>query len=360
MFKLTSHDIELLCEAGSMAPSGGNAQPWRVSIENNIFEIKLDSKRSNSFLDVRKFASFFAIGCFTENVSIAAEHLNLRYSIEFPEFKSIQDTLVRFIFIGRNDKNKNNLYAFIRKRVSNRQLYDGTTLSDKEIKELQNSIGNIGKNFLFKTISEYEKKVLIAKTLGIADRIRTLHDGLFYQMMSEFRWNEEENQKTKDGLDLKTLELPPNFDKIFLLLRTFPPVRKIIPRKAFEDLAKPLLLNCSHLACLASSKQLNHRTLIDGGRAMERLWLTATKMGIALQPWSVSTFLMMRVEYFHGKELTIEQVSELKNMASQLRTQFGISQKEYPILIFRLSKAKAPSARSLRIPWQQFTEIKNN
>jgi nitroreductase len=44
---LTASEIAGLCEAGAMAPSGGNAQPWQVVVAGGRLRIGLDPQRSD-------------------------------------------------------------------------------------------------------------------------------------------------------------------------------------------------------------------------------------------------------------------------------------------------------------------------
>ena len=90
---------------------------------------------------------------------------------------------------------------------------------------------------------------------------------------------------------------------------------------------------------------------------MQRLWLEATRHGIAVHPWTVSTFLLLRVEVFAGEGFGPTENDEVARMGSMLRTAFGLHPEQTPVFVFRLSTAPPPTARSLRLPWQSFTTI---
>ena len=68
-------DITTIIEAASRAPSGGNIQPWLVSINDNSIVIKLNSRKLGTILDVSNYGSLFALGSFTLNAIITANHL---------------------------------------------------------------------------------------------------------------------------------------------------------------------------------------------------------------------------------------------------------------------------------------------
>lgn len=360
-FKLTKEEIEKLCIAGSMAPSGGNSQPWLVTVINgNTFELKLDKKRSESFLDVGKYASFFALGCFSENLLIAAEWLGLKYEFKFLGYRGISEALVKIVFTARQNIpriTEDSLYPYIEKRVTNRQFYDGTSISGKNIQQLKKCITNSFENYKISTLALTEEKTVLAEILGRLDVIRILNDNLFQEMVHEIRWSEEEVVKSRDGLDIKTLELPQNAAKALALLKKFPSMRRVLPRSAFKDMAKPVLLGASHLCCLSVSLKLLPETMFNGGRALEKLWLEITKLGFSFQPWTIFTFFMIRVNLFKGEKFSNEEVEEIKKAESDFRKVFKLEKDDIPIFIFRLSKSKSPSARSLRLGWEEFTEI---
>lgn len=361
-FKLTTEEIEKLCIAGSMAPSGGNAQPWLVSIfYSNTFELRLDRKRSESFLDVGRYASFFALGCFTENLLIAAEWLGLKYEFKFLGYRSISEPLVKIIFTARQSTSsitKASLYPYIEKRVTNRQFYDGTSITEKNIHQLKKLVTASFKNYKISTLSLVEEKTILAEILGRLDVIRILNDSLFQEMVHEIRWSEEEVVKSRDGLDIKTLELPQNAAKGLILLKKFPSMRRVLPRTAFKDMAKPVLLGASHLCCLSVSLKLSPEIMFNGGRALEKLWLEITSLGFSFQPWTIFTFFMIRVNLFKGEKFSDEEIEEIKKAESDFRKVFNLEKDDIPIFIFRLSKSKPPSARSLRLRWEKFTQIK--
>jgi len=358
-FKLETNEIEKLCEAGAMAPSGGNTQPWKVLIRKNVFEIKLDPKRSDSFIDVGRYASIFSLGCFTENVCIVADYMGIKYELQFIDSKKNNDPFVRISFKSRQKgiTSAKSLYPFIKKRTTNRQLYDGAIIDKNDFNSLAQILKNFDKNFRLTFVSSHEKKVKAADILGKADGIRLMNDRLFNEMMGEFRWSQKEVLKTRDGLDLKTLELPGNADKMFLLLKKFPFARKIIPKKALERFARPLMLGCSHLCCLSFRGKPTPHTMFLAGRLIERLWLTATKLNLAIQPWTVFNFILIRATYYPNSGLSRQEENESLQIGKDFRQLYKLYKTGFPLFIFRLSKAKAPSAHSLRIPWQEYTKV---
>lgn len=356
MFRLEKDQVSRLCQAGNQAPSGGNSQPWKVAIAGNSLILSVDPTRSGSMLDAGCLASIFALGMFTENLLVCADHLRLKYRLEFLNPKDLTNPFLKINFLGqlRSKAVYEDLFPFIEKRVTNRKLDNGQLISEKEITALREAAKP---SCLLGAVSRNTEKATVATILGKADRIRTLNDTLFKQMFSELRWDEKEVKKTRDGVDLKTMEMPMGMEKVFKLLKNVPGARKIAPRKTLEEMATPLLLSSSHLCCLSVKGTLNAKAVFEAGRAMEKIWLLATRMGLALHPWTVITFLIIRVTYFEGQGLSAGESKEISALDKQLRKIFGHSRTETPLFVFRLFKASPPTAFSLRRDLDVFVEF---
>jgi len=358
-FTLTDNDIEKLCTAGSRAPSGGNSQPWLVKVNRNTLSIYLDPKRSESFLDVGYYASFFSIGCFLENLTIEALSLGFDFTTTIHDEENITEPLITMTFHGRNNKQSVNqsLQPYIEKRITNRHIYNGMAIEEDKIEQLRKEVRKNNDFYLFSESSRLGKEK-IADILGQADAIRILNENTYKEMIQEFRWDKKEVESTNDGLDIKTLEMPKNAEKLYRLLKDYPSIRQLMPWEAFAGMAKPLLTGCSHLGCFYTSGALTPNNMIVAGSIFERAWLLATKFGIALQPWSILPFFLIRVNKYEGKGFTKSEVEILKTIEEKFYQRLGLSSKETPLFVFRLSYTnKQPSAHPLRIPWTDFTHI---
>lgn len=357
-FELTKKEIEILCEAGSLAPSGGNLQSWKVKVVDNSIYLYLDLRHGESFLDVGNAASVISLGCFCENVCQAADKLKLKYKVEVANKISDGKPICVINFLGKRENDKENLYLQIPDRQTNRQLSDGRIIKSEEIKILQNLAREFSKSIELNFISNSKDIKKAVDSFSVADGIRLVHPLLRNQMMNEFRYSTKEVLKTRDGIDLETLELPQLMKKLFLLIKKTPKILDMMPRKALEGMTKPVLLSSSHLGCISMPSAQNIQTIFEIGRLVERIWLTATKLGISFQPWTTASFLILRSVNFPNTGLSDPQEKEMKVVKNDLAKIFGYSTSRIPIFIFRISYSKAPTARSLKIPWQKFTVIR--
>lgn len=359
-FELTNKEIEEILTAGSLAPSGGNVQPWRIIVKNNkTMELMLDKKRADTFLDVGHLASYMALGSFMENLTIASESMGLEYVVREFTPTRLSKPFVQIIFTGRKENNPPHpLYEQIGKRATNRKLYDGKLISENVVDNLKALTRNKNKNFTLLAVHSEKDKKTVADILGKADGIRTFHKVLFKQMLSEIRWNEREVNESRDGIDMVTLELPAMVGKMMKLMHEHPIIVSTFPREVFENQAKPLLMHSSHLCCLAMNEKPTPTSLFTTGRVLQSLWLTATKHNLAFHPWTVLPFFLMRIDFFEGKGFSKQEIVELRKLDEKVKKVFALSKQQIPVFIFRLSYAKPPTSRSLRLTWKDFTDIR--
>ena len=176
---------------------------------------------------------------------------------------------------------------------------------------------------------------------------RPLHDGLY----EYFRWTPEEIEKTRIGLDVKTLEFPPADQKTVKLLRswgmtrfmnTFFGAAGMIGKKTEKIYAS------AGAICAVVMKGNSEEDFIQGGRITERLWLRAQELGLALHPAFGFALLGQRVL---ANELTFFS----KSQANLLRTSFNQIHELLDVgdgtmtMICRIGvPTRPPSARSVR------------
>jgi hypothetical protein len=335
-----------------MAPSGGNAQPWRVTVTGNRLVVGPDERRfGDSFLDVEGYASRFGIGCFAENVAVAAQSLGLEYKT------AISGGTVEFDFTGRHDATGHELYEYLPRRVTNRRPFDGGRIAEDEITRLRGVVTETDEAFRLTAVSATDRKRHIAEVCGVADALRMRHSRMFADMVRELCWSEREAAARQEGLDLRTLELPASTGKLLSALKRFPRLRTLLPSARLGDTARSLIGTCSHVCCLSTSSVLTGDVMVAAGMAMERLWLSATRHDICVHPWTVSTFMLTRLEVFAGAGFTAAERETVARIGRRLREEFGLVPDDRPVFVFRLFKAPPPTARSLRLPWQSFTTV---
>ena len=92
------------------------------------------------------------------------------------------------------------------------------------------------------------------------------------------------------------------------------------------------------------------QVFFDGGRALERVWLTATELGLAIQPIAALGYLFARLERGNGDGFTNEEQHTLRGLRAEYKSIFTLESDEAELLLFRIAVAEPPTARSLRRP----------
>ncbi|HEX2574364.1 MAG TPA: nitroreductase family protein [Polyangia bacterium] len=361
-FHFAPEELRRLVEAGGMAPSGGNVQPWRVLAYPDALEVGFDLPRATSFLDVGRLASALAVGAFVENVTIASESFGLGHELALGKGMDESAPLARLTFSGRRDPATvwaHPLYPFIPQRVTNRRLHEGPPLDARTIAMLTDAAQDREGRCRCVAIGEEAGRREMARILGATDALRMFHPELHQQMFAELRWSVEEAQTTCDGIDVATLELPQEAIMFLGALRSYDVLARTVPREAISSLTEQTILGSSHMGCLTIAtppeEVPTRQALFAAGQALERLWLTATRLGVALQPWSVLPFLALRVRHFGAAGFEVDEAAEIGSLIQEMAQALDLSTRETPIFIFRLAHAPAPSARSLRLPWTHYT-----
>ncbi|HXK20551.1 MAG TPA: Rv1355c family protein, partial [Polyangiaceae bacterium] len=200
-------EIEWLVSRASMAPSGGNDQPWRFTWRRGgALSCYLDRARSGSFLDYQCFASYLALGAAAENAAIAATGLGRAATVEpFPE--PAEPDLVFRLGLAEPVATlaRDPLLPFIESRATNRHLGERRALTGEQVTALRAAADERGAELTL--VSDPEALTEIGAVLGAVDRFRFMSEHMHSAILSELRWSPEQASATRDGIDLATLEL---------------------------------------------------------------------------------------------------------------------------------------------------------
>jgi nitroreductase len=89
---------------------------------------------------------------------------------------------------------------------------------------------------------------------------------------------------------------------------------------------------------------------LRGGRAVERLWLEATRMGLAVQPVTALVYLFELLDGSAASIFSGRERDELRGLRARFDALFAAANGGTRLMLFRIGAAAAPSARSPRRP----------
>jgi len=336
-----------------MAPSGGNNQPWEFYVDGDALYVLNDRSRASSpTLDVGERATYAALGAAVENIVVAAAGKGRGARVQWlpaPENPLIAARIE--IVDASASAGDAALSGFIGERLTNRRAGRQEPLREDQVAALRAAAAAHGGQLHL--CSDRARLDELAEILGIGDAIRMFSANLHAEMMSELRWTPQETETTRDGIDILTLELTGAQRGMIRMMRRFGVarfMRKIGAGKAFIAGNRQILAASSAFAVVTIPGH-GLADYLQGGRAMERVWLTATSLGLGFQPLAALAYLLMRVRFFAGQGLPPELAQMLQELLARMDRVFPeIDPSHGHVLYFRLANAEPASLRSLRRP----------
>jgi molybdopterin/thiamine biosynthesis adenylyltransferase/nitroreductase len=344
--------VRFAVEQGTLAPSAGNRQPWRFSWDGERLWVLHHRGRSASLLDPNHRAAYLALGAAVENVAVAAAHRGVRVRTEaFPRPRDPSvAALVTFDGGDAELEDDAALFPQLAERVTNRRTGRRSPLAGDAMTALADAARVRGARL--DLVTGDEEMAELARIVGAGERIRHLTRELHREMVDELRWTDEEARRAGDGIPVDALELAPR-ERASLRVASRPEVaatlRELGGGRVFQERAERSILRSSALG-LVTVGGIAPAAALRGGRAVERVWLTATALGLAVEP---VTELVHMFEMLDGSAATVfsaREREELRSLRSRFDAVFAAAEGNTRLMLFRLGMAGAPTARSPRLP----------
>ncbi|MGK4000559.1 Rv1355c family protein [Sorangium sp. So ce1024] len=356
--------LQRIVAAGVAAPSGGNCQPWRWVYEARRLGLFHDRARSESLADFQGAGGVVALGAAAENVVLAAHREGLSVRVApFPR-EGDEHLAATFDFFGApvggaEGHAMDGLADAIGQRHTNRRQGDRAALSSEQRDALTAAVRSVpgAELHLLEAPAQLEE---IAALLGAGDRARLLAQRTHADMMKEIRWTEAEAEARRDGIFVGAFELSPTDLAGFRVCRDWRAmelVRRWGGGGALEKTARKAIAGAMAVALITMPRA----GLVDyfqGGRAVERAWLTATQLGIAVYPMATLPYLFARLIRGGGEGMDAGTIALAKGLRARYLRLFDVTDATAEILLFRLSLAGPPSTRSLRRPLEDVLVVR--
>jgi hypothetical protein len=337
--------IRRMLESGARAPSGDNLQPWTAVIDEDSIHLSVDQSRDRSLYNFEGRASLIALGAMIENVTLAGRDCGVAVattlSPDGPKFVSAR------LALSPAEPSADPLFAAVLRRCTNRKPYRTAPLDAPVAEGLRASIaGDSGADL--RLIEDRDEMHVVARAASLNDRLlfelRPLHDRFFESV----RWTAREAEATRDGLYVKTLELGPMAGP-FKASRSWGTVRltnllggsRLAPRHSYQTFMR------SAAFVFLQVSGVSPEALVGAGRLMERVWLTATFLGLSVQPMAGMICLLPYLREGLGQlpARNQEVVAQAENLFRQV---LPLSPDRAPVMLWRVGHGKPPTATALR------------
>lgn len=340
--------IRTILDTAVWAPSGDNSQPWSFTLHGNTLRVHLDPKRDNPILNFKLSGTYIAHGALIENIVLAAPASGLVADVRvLPDHSDSLCTAE--ITFTESSALADPLAAHMRSRHTNRKSYKSRAVDAEALTAFSAAAQPVTGARLF-LIENKSAIRAVAGASAIMEQVALETPELRKLFVSDILWTDEENRSGKQGLYIKTMELPPPAQ---LLMRhlTNPIIAKIANAIGFANIARltNMRLYASAPAMgLVTVSEETPAAYIAAGRVFERAWLAAAARGLAFHPVTGILFLARSVEQGSAEGLLPKHFDRIRKANAEIKRQFGAGTNDIPAMLFRTGYAAPATARSFR------------
>lgn len=338
--------VAVAAYAASLAPSGGNVQPWRFVASPDRLGVYLRPECTTT-MDVAFRGSYVALGAALYNAQVAAAHLGRAGQVRY--FPDPADELhVADLELGQgSDPALGAQYPAVLVRHVNRRMGSPAPVPPEILDRLRQAASEQGGALFVST----DRRLIdqVGELIGASDRLRYITPVLHDEMIAELRWPGRHDLST--GLDVRTLEMTPtDLAKLAIVERSdiMAHLADWNAGRALGDLTRDLLASSSALAVVTTQGR-QPMSYLRGGGTLEAVWLAAEAAGLAVQPMS-PLFLFATDPDELSSLVAGPFVTELSDLYSQFRRLVALAEDVWPVLVLRLSHAPPATLRSRRLP----------
>jgi hypothetical protein len=338
--------LDQLLACGAQAPSGDNLQPWIVDVDGDEIRLLVDTSRDQSLYNFEYRASLIALGAMIENITIAGRHLGV--AVQTSVARTPNGLAEARLSLADAQPRYDPLFDSIGRRCTNRKPYQTRALPAATVAALE-ACAPKGCGGDVRVVQDRQTMRIVAKAASLNDRllfeVRPLHD-TFYQSM---RWTEAEAEASRDGLFVKTLELGP-IELSFKASRSWAVVRttnllgasRLAPFHSLRTFMK------SAAFAFVQMDSTRPEACVAGGQLAERTWLTATSLGLGVQPMAGMLCLLPYLRSAGSSGISAGAREVIARADSLFRQALPLGSERLPILLLRMGAAPPPTATSLR------------
>lgn len=360
--KIDSGNLEDIVKSATLAPSGGNAQPWKFLFDRNMLFIFHDEHHSYSLLDYNNLGSYVSFGAMLENIKVTANKLGLKVNEDTLPL-SDDRRLIAVLSFEQTTPNAELLHLapIIGSRITNRDVSERVLLTEDLKSILSKTAGDITGAGL-KIFENEEDLIEFSEILTNTERLRFLHPrGHYDTFVKELRFSAEEILTSADGLDVATLNMKQS-ELAALTIAKDPKAIEFLHElqqgHGFKKISKESILKASAIGVITMDGHDGY-DFLKGGRALEKVWLEANYRGVSFQPISQITFMNELFLSPNESEFNEYEKKEMKNISERFSKILSLENSRYPIFVFRLTLTNTQPIRSLRRPLAKQLFIKH-
>jgi sulfur-carrier protein adenylyltransferase/sulfurtransferase len=349
--------LETILERARWAPSGDNTQPWRFRVmgSRHVAVHGYDT-RQHCIYDLTGQGSQLSLGCLLETMTIAATAYRWETVInrrpDSPDERPVFD--VHFNDSGGIEPDP--LVRFIETRCVHRRPMSWRRLTADEKAALERAVAPRYRLMWVEGSSKLRMAKLLFRNAGL----RLTMPEAYKTHRAIIEWDavhsEEKIPDAALGASRVTLRVMKwamqSWERVAFLNRYL--AGTLLPRIEMDVV--PAMACGGHCLLIAPAPPRTFDDYILAGRAMQRLWLTVTRVGLHLQPEMTP---LIFASYVHaGVRFSADPVMWKRGVqiARELQGVIGAPAKTCAVFMARIGAGRGPQARSLRRPLKQLLQ----
>jgi hypothetical protein len=259
--------LAFLLRYAVLAPSSHNTQPWKFAIGRDEIVLFVNKDHWLRVADADQRELYTSLGCALENLLIAAEHFGYCHHVTyFPEPSNLQlVAAVEFLAAGTPASHRPpRLFEAISFRHTNHKPYEDRVVAADDLEGLRQAVVEGGVALYLTADLEVRRAI---------DRLANRADA---QQFADPAFREELGYWIDEGA----------FGTPWLLAKLAQMATGYLDLGGFAAKSEAEVLMNAPIFGLISSEENDRCSQVKVGQAFERIYLTATALGLRLQPLS--------------------------------------------------------------------------
>lgn len=343
--------IEAILDLARWAPSGDNTQPWRFEIVDGAHAVihGFDT-REHCVYDLDGRPSQMSIGALIETAAIAASGQGMRmHSTRRLGGQETRPTFDLF-FDADPEAKRDHLIDVIKQRSVQRRPFATTPLTGEQKAKLEAAVGP---GHSLRWMEGSRARLAMAGLLFRSARLRLITPEAYRVHRDVIEWNARYSvDKVPDqalGVNQAMIAMMrfamANWSRVQFFNRFL--AGTWMPRIQMDFL--PGLACGAHLLLVARESPRSVDDQVAAGRAMQRLWLTATSVGLEMQP-EMTPLIFGRYAAEGRRFSTLPKSFEAaQRIGTNLTTLLGEDAITKGVFMARIGLGPKPEARSIRL-----------
>ncbi|NOQ77105.1 MAG: hypothetical protein GQ475_04840 [Methylococcaceae bacterium] len=342
----------LITKAIQHSPSADNSQPWQINWKDNSLFLNYDTDRvANKTFPADSPAIILAMGAALENIKQITNTLNIAIEIDLCQKIDLASPCYFKVHFGQTnvDKEIETVPFSVFNRHTNRFSYSSKPLSTEILHALKNMSLNHVRVHVITDKADIKRMTHLVR---MASEIRFKTKEVNEWLGKSLRFGNDAD-KTKDGLDVATLDLPPGGS---LFLRLICNWKRMQFLNLFGTYITMSFIDSAPVkkapALIAITAPSSIKSTLEAGQLMEKVWIELNKQGIAVHPYYVICDQLNR-----RKLNIIPKGLEKKadKIASDVQDFFQFKEDETLQMLFRVGIPEKKALRSQRLPFSDIS-----